>query len=127
MIVEPFAVTVAAQVATIPVMAGTFGVIALAGPIANALVLPMLPVMIVTGGSGAVLSMFNPALGWLLLQITGLGTSAITTIAQVISSLPGTVIQVGNWPAAWSIAEAAGVITGLTVLALTSRRVPLRR
>ena len=53
---EPFAVTVAAQIATVPVMAGTFGVVALGGPLANALVLPLLPLMIVSGGAGAILS-----------------------------------------------------------------------
>jgi ComEC/Rec2-related protein len=61
--VEPFALTVAAQIATLPIMAGTFGVVALGGPIANALVLPLLPVMIVAGGVGATLSALHPGLG----------------------------------------------------------------
>ena len=73
LIAEPFAVTVAAQLATIPIMAGTFGVISLGGPIANALVLPLLPAMIVVGGAGAILSALHPALGWALLQLAGLG------------------------------------------------------
>ena len=55
--------TVAAQLATVPVMAGTFGVVALGGPIANALVLPLLPAMIVMGGAGAILSALHPGLG----------------------------------------------------------------
>jgi competence protein ComEC len=126
-VAEPFAVTVAAQLATVPIMAGTFGVISIAGPVANAIVLPLLPVMIVTGAAGAILSALNPALGWALLQLTGLGTSAITTLARAMAALPGAVIQVGNWPAPWSIAEAAGMVTGLTTLAVvTLRTAPLR-
>ena len=121
MIAEPFAVTVAAQVATVPVMAGTFGVLSLSGPIANALVLPLLPVMIVTGGAGAILSAINPALGWMPLQLAGLGTAATTLVARVLSSVPGAAIQVGNWPASWSIAEAAGGVTALTALAVAAR------
>jgi competence protein ComEC len=126
LIAEPFAVTIAAQLATVPVMAGTFGVLSIAGPVANALVLPLLPVLIVTGASGSILSAVNPALGWVLLQFTGLGTSAIATLARVLAAIPGAAIQVGNWPAAWSIAEAAGIITGLATLAVMTRRTALR-
>jgi competence protein ComEC len=122
LIAEPFAVTIAAQLATVPIMAGTFGVLSLAGPVANALVLPLLPVMIVTGATGSILSALNPALGWALLQVTGLGTSAIATLARALAAIPGAAIQVGNWPAAWSIAEAAGMVTALTTLAIMTRR-----
>jgi competence protein ComEC len=125
LIAEPFAVTIAAQLATFPVMAGTFGVISIAGPVANAIVLPLLPVMIVTGATGAVLSTLNPALGWGLLQLTGLGTSFVTTLARVLTAVPGAAIQVGNWPASWSVAEAAGVVAALTTLAVMTRRTVL--
>ena len=127
LIAEPFAVTIAAQAATVPIMAGTFGVLSLAGPVANALVLPILPVLIVTGATGSILSAINPALGWVLLQLTGLGTSAIATLARALAAIPDAAIQVGNWPAAWSIAEAAGIVTGLATLAVMTRRTaPLR-
>jgi len=119
---EPFAVTVAAQLATLPVMAGTFGVVALGGPLANALVLPLLPVMIVTGGAGAILSALHPGLGWLLLQFTGLGTVLITCVARVLTAIPGAAITIGSWPAAWSIAETSGIVAGFAVLAATSLR-----
>jgi competence protein ComEC len=120
---EPFAVTVAAQLATLPVMAGTFGVVALGGPVANALVLPLLPVMIVTGGSGAILSAIHPGLGWVLLQCTAVGTAAITTVARAITAIPGAAISVGSWPAAWSITELAGLVAACAVLALSHRSV----
>jgi competence protein ComEC len=121
LLAEPFAVTVAAQIATVPVMAGTFGVIAIGGPLANALVLPLLPIMIVSGGAGAILSSLHPGLGWVLLQGTAAGTAVITTIARVIAGIPGAAVQIGNWPAAWSIAEVASLLAGLAVLAFSSR------
>ncbi len=121
-LVEPFAVTVAAQLATLPVMAGTFGVVALVGPIANAIVLPLLPAMIVAGGSGAILSAIHPAFGWLPLQLAGLGTGAITAVARLVTALPGAAIQVGSWPASWSIAELAGLLTAALVVAVAARR-----
>jgi hypothetical protein len=119
--VEPFALTVAAQVATLPIMAGTFGVIALGGPIANALVLPLLPAMIVGGGLGATMSALHPGLGWILLQVASLGTSLTTSVARIVSAIPVAAIQVGSWPEAWSIAEACGLLAVLAVLA-TARR-----
>jgi len=122
LIAEPFAVTVAAQLATLPIMAGTFGVIALGGPLANALVLPLLPIMIVSGGVGAILSALHPGLGWVLLQFTGLGTVVITGVARAITAVPGAALLVGNWPPAWSIAETAGVVTAFAVLAAASFR-----
>jgi competence protein ComEC len=122
LLVEPFAVTVAAQLATLPVMAGTFGVVAVVGPIANALVLPLLPVMIVAGGCGAILSAIHPAIGWLPLQLAGLGTSVVTAVARLVTAVPGAAIQVGSWPASWSIAEVAGLLTALLVVALAARR-----
>ena len=106
-------------------MAGTFGVISIVGPLANALVLPLLPVMIVTGATGAILSTLNPAFGWALLQLTGLGTSVVTTVARVLGAVPGAAIQVGNWPASWSIAEAVGVVAALVTLAVMTRRTVL--
>jgi ComEC/Rec2-related protein len=122
LLAEPFAVTVAAQVATIPVMAGTFGVIAFGGPLANALVLPLLPILIVTGGAGAILSALHPGLGWILLQGTAVGTSVISTVARVIAGIPGAAVQIGNWPASWSIAEAAGLLAALVVVVSSGRR-----
>jgi competence protein ComEC len=46
---EAFGVTLAAQVGTLPVVVLSFHVVALTGPVANALVLPLLPVLIVAG------------------------------------------------------------------------------
>jgi competence protein ComEC len=122
LLAEPFAVTVAAQLATVPVMAGTFGVIAIDGPVANALVLPLLPALIVEGGGGALLAAITPALGWLPLHAAGLVTGAVVLLARLLSAVPGAAIQVGTWPLAWTIAEIAGLAGGVAVLAVSMRR-----
>src|SRR5207247_8995611 len=46
---EPFAVTCAAQVGTLPMMATDFHVLSPVAPIANALTLPILPALVVAG------------------------------------------------------------------------------
>ncbi len=72
LLAEPFAVTIAAQLATAPVTAGTFGVLSLVGPFANALVLPLIPLVIVVGGAGALVGTVLPALAWAPLHTGGL-------------------------------------------------------
>src|SRR5437879_7425164 len=49
MLREPFAVTCAAQVGTLPMMATDFHVLSPVGPIANAAVLPILPLIVAAG------------------------------------------------------------------------------
>jgi ComEC/Rec2-related protein len=120
LLAEPFAVTLAAQAATVPVMAGTFGVISVVGPLANALVLPLLPAIIVVGGAGAILSAVVPILGWLPLHLAGVVISGVVLAARVLTAFPGGSLQVGTWPPAWSIAELAGLIVVAT-LALARR------
>ncbi|MFN2569827.1 MAG: ComEC/Rec2 family competence protein [Candidatus Dormibacteria bacterium] len=118
-VAEPFAVTVAAQMATFPVMAGTFGVLSLIGPVANALVLPVLPALIVLGGAGAAAASILPTAGWLPLHLAGAGVDGIMLVASVTSSLPGAAIHVGEWPPLWTMAEIAGLFAGSAALAPT--------
>lgn len=113
---EPFAVTVAAQVATLPVMAGTFGVIALLGPAANALVLPLLPGLIVLGVLGASAAALVPAAGWALLQVGGLGATLTVAIARLVSAVPGAALQVSGWPTAWLAVEVSGLGAALATM-----------
>src|SRR5205085_12532171 len=55
---EPFAVTVAAQVGTLPLTAAGFHVLSPIAPLANALVLPLLPLMV---GGGLLLAPLSVA------------------------------------------------------------------
>lgn len=122
LLVEPFAVTVAAQAATLPVMAGTFGVIALLGPVANALLLPLLPALIVLGGAGAVAGCLAPALAWPLLHLAGLGATLAVVIAQVTAAVPGAALHIATWPPAWTAAEIAGLAAAALAVLLSGRR-----
>lgn len=139
-LVEPFAVTVAAQLATLPVMANTFGVIALLGPVANALVLPFLPGLIVLGSAGAMAGALVPAAGWALLQLGGAGATLTIVIARLVAGVPGAALQVSGWPSGLVAAEVCGLGTaalaatwhmrsrpGEVVLASRSDREPLVR
>ena len=121
LLVDPFAVTVAAQLATAPVTAGTFGVLSLVGPFANALVLPLLPAVIVVGGLGALVSTLVPAVGWLPLEMAAVATRIILAIAQGAASLPFAAIQVQLWPSTWTVVELAAAGAGALVWSLQAR------
>ena len=122
LLVEPFAVTVAAQIATAPVMAATFGVLALLGPVANALVLPLLPALIVAGGAGALAGVVAPVVAWPLLQVAGVGATVVVVVARICAAMPGAVIQIGQWPAAWTFAEIAALAAFTVVVGMRGRR-----
>jgi competence protein ComEC len=124
LLVEPFAVTVAAQAATAPVMAGTFGVLSLVGPFANALVLPLLPPVIVTGGAGALLGTAVPAVGWLPLQLGAILARIILAVAQGASSLPFAALQIQLWPSTWTFIELAAAGAGGVTWFVHARRRP---
>ena len=116
---EPFAVTLAAQLVTLPVMASTFGVISLVGPLANALAVPLLPALIVSGALGAVLAAVLPAAGPVLLSVAGGLALVIAGIAARTAALPLAAFHVAGWPPVYVLAETGGLAAaGLTWLVL---------
>jgi competence protein ComEC len=67
---EGLGVTLAAQVATVPLVAGGFGQLSLIGPLANALCLPLLALSMGLGAAGALVTLALPAAahlaGWVV-------------------------------------------------------------
>jgi hypothetical protein len=55
------------------------------------------------------------------LQFASVGTSATTTVARLVSAIPGAAIQIGTWPVAWSVAEASGIAIAFAVLMWSAR------
>ncbi len=79
---EALAVTMAAQVGTLPIVAAGFHVVSLSGPLANAVVLPLLPILIALG---AVLGIWGAATPWL------------AALADLSYDLLHGLIQFSNW------------------------------
>ncbi|HZU13576.1 MAG TPA: ComEC/Rec2 family competence protein [Chloroflexota bacterium] len=95
---ESLAVTVAAQIATLPVVFASFHVLPAVSPIANALVLPLLPFLIV-GGLALGLAAPLPALAAPLGVILGVLLQAVLALVHVLAALP-TVNLAGIGPVA---------------------------
>src|SRR2546430_12541254 len=84
---EPFAVTCAAQVGTVPLMATDFHLLSAVAPVANALVLPVLPAMVLMGLLVAPLAAL-PELGRLLaLPLAGL-LQYLEQVATLLARVP---------------------------------------
>ena len=94
---EPFAVTCAAQVGTLPMMATDFHVLSPIAPLANALTLPILPVLIAGGLGLGVLGLAPDAARLAAIPITGL-IAYIEQVGFVLARLPYAAIDVPSFP-----------------------------
>ncbi len=110
---EPFAVTLAAQVGTLPMTAAGFHVLSPIAPLANALTLPLLPVVI---GLGLVLAPLAaaPDLGrTLMLPVAGI-LAYVEQVALMLARVPGAAVAVPAFPAWAGIAYYSGLAGALT-------------
>src|SRR5207245_8626604 len=117
---DPFAATLAAEAATWPLMLASFHQISLVAPVANALVLPLLPAVMVIGGSGAILAALWQAAGWPVLQLAGLIIAWFERVIEVTAAAPGANFTMPYFPPRWI--AAAAVLNGGGLAALKLRR-----
>lgn len=94
---EPLAVTCAAQIGTAPLMAADFHVISPVAPIANALVLPLLPALIAAGLVLAPLALLPVFGGLLAIPVTAL-LAYLEQVAGLLARLPGAALPVAGLP-----------------------------
>ncbi len=119
---EPFAVTLAAQVGTLPLTAAGFHVLSPVAPLANALVLPLLPAMV---GAGLLLAPFAafPELGAALAIPLAALLAYLEQVAMALAAIPAAAIPVATFPA-WL---GAGYYSGLAGLLVALRTAGARR
>jgi competence protein ComEC len=84
---ESLSVTVAAQIGTIPVVLIGFGVVSATGPVANAVVLPLLPLLIVLGFAVGAVGSF-PVLSVPLAGVTSSLLHFVLVVALWLSKVP---------------------------------------
>src|SRR5712692_1184520 len=95
---EPFAVTCAAQVGTLPMMATDFHVLSPVAPIANALTLPVLPILVACGLLLGALSFLPDVFDRLLaIPIAGL-VVYVEQVAYLLARLPAASIAIPRFP-----------------------------
>ena len=117
---DPFAATIAAEAATWPLMLANFHQLSLVAPAANALVLPLLPVIMVVGGGGAVVATVISALGWPALQAAGAIASWFRIVIESLGSLPVAAVVAPYFPSRWL--AAATILNGGALAAIKLRQ-----
>jgi len=116
---DPFAATVAAEAATWPLMLANFHQVSILAPVANALVLPLLPVMMVIGGGGAIVATGAAAAGWPALQLAGGIATWFNGVIRICGSFPLAAVVMPYFPARWL--AAATVLNGGALAAIKLR------
>ena len=94
---EPFAVTCAAQVGTLPMMAADFHVLSPVAPLANALVIPILPALVSSGLLLGALSLQPEVARLAAIPITGL-LAYLEQVAYLLARVPAAVIPIPKFP-----------------------------
>ena len=113
---DPFAATVAAETATWPLMLANFHQVSIVGPLANALVLPLLPAIMVIGGAGALFGMSLAPLTWAPMQAAGLIASWFRIVIETLGSLPFAAVVMPYFPMRWLAAAVilnGGALAGI--------------
>lgn len=95
-IASPVALTLAAQVATIPLVASTFGMVSVMAPVANALVGALVSVALLLGLSGAVLGSVLPPASVLGFRAAACVLGATAELAEGMAGLPGAAVALGG-------------------------------
>jgi competence protein ComEC len=116
---EPFAVTCAAQIGTLPMMATDFHVLSPVAPVANALVIPILPALITGGLALGVLSLVPELARVAAIPITGL-LAFLEQVAYILARVPAAALPIPRFPtwagivyySALAPAIAAGQVSG---------------
>ena len=134
---DPFAATIAAEAATWPLMLANFHQLSIVAPVANALVLPLLPAIMVLGGGGTLLAAGLAAGGWPLmqslssiiswpaLQASGGIASWFRIVIESTGGLPVAAVVTPYFPPRWLAAAAilnGGALAGIRLRQFFWRR-----
>ncbi|MGD9893946.1 MAG: ComEC/Rec2 family competence protein [Dehalococcoidia bacterium] len=112
------AVTLAATVATLPLLLYNFGRLSTISPLANLLLVPLFPLVLVTGGIGLAAAMLVPAAATLALIPLGVLLDLSLTIARICAALPGASLTVRG------VGELQVLIAYAALAALAFIRIP---
>lgn len=105
---EPFAVTCAAQIGTLPMMAADFHVLSPVGPIANALALPILPVIVAAGLALGPLSLVPEVARLAAIPLAGL-LAYLEQVAYLLARVPAAAFPVVRFPPWAGLAYYSGL------------------
>jgi competence protein ComEC len=108
----PMSMTLVACAVTLPVTAGTFGMVSIVSPIANLVVGPVVELSIALGLAALAVSTILPPVGLVLLRIDGMLLAVACSIAHRLAGLPRAAVPSSGGGAF----AAAGVSVGVALV-----------
>jgi competence protein ComEC len=118
---EPFAVTCAAQVGTLPMMATDFHILSPIAPLANALTLPLLPLLVAGGLLLCPLALAPDLARIFAFPLAGL-LAYIEQVSYVLARVPAAAIAVPSFPTWAGLAYYSALVPGITAVRSAGRR-----
>ena len=127
-ITEAIIITVAAQILTLPLMIGYFQQLSLISLLANALILPAQPAVMIWGGLATILGMISPVLGQFFGWVSWLFLTYTIELVRIFASLPGAAVSVDvSWTAIIIFYFMIGAITFYTLQPEPKREIWMER
>lgn len=109
---EAVILTVAAQILTLPLMIGYFGQLSIISLLANALILPVQPAVMIWGGLATLVGLVVPAVGQLLAWVAWLFLGYTIWMVRLFAAVPGAAVPLTVSSA--GVVAIFGVIVALT-------------
>ncbi|MBI4212794.1 MAG: ComEC/Rec2 family competence protein [Chloroflexi bacterium] len=107
---EPVAGTIAAQLATLPILASTFHQISTVAPISNTLAAPAVPLTTIAAAVAAPLVAIVPSAAPLGTAILAVPSTYLLAVIETTAALPGASLALGDVPAIASAAYALALV-----------------
>lgn len=89
---EAVILTIAAQILTLPLMVGYFGQLSLISLLANALILPVQPAVMIWGGLATLVGLIFPAVGQLFAWVAWLFLGYTIWMVRLFAAVPGAAV-----------------------------------
>jgi competence protein ComEC len=96
---DTLAVTLAATVATLPLLLMSFGRLSTVSPLSNLLLAPLFPLLLIAGSIGLAIAMALPSIAWLALTPVGVLLDVSLVVARLCAALPGATLPVTGFTA----------------------------
>lgn len=113
------AITLAAQLATLPVLAWYFGQVSLSALLANLLVVPVLELIIILGLFAGLLAFLLPFLGQIIFAMTSLMLGLAAEFVHLLAQLPGGIVYLSAM--AWPTVGLYYLVLGMLLLSEKQR------
>ncbi len=119
-IAETLAATAAATLLTMPLIVWSFGIVSLVSPLANLLIVPLIPWLMLGGFAAVVVGGLSPGLAGLIAGPVGWLTTLVLSIVHTLAELPFAALVLDHGKHTVAAALALAITGGVTMVVYRS-------